>query len=61
MVISREKLLYILETEAMRHRAQARLSDLAVHHLQAAEALELALRLVKTCHFDEKKGNDHEN
>lgn len=57
MVISREKLLYILEAEALKHRAQAKLSpELAVHHLQAAEALETALRLVKTCHFDEKKG-----
>ena len=56
MALNKKQILSILETEAMRHRAQARLSDLAAHHLQAAEALEIALRLVKTCHFDEKKG-----
>lgn len=57
MALNKKQILAILETEAMRHRAQARLSDLAVHHLQTAEALETALRLVKTCHFEEKEGN----
>lgn len=58
MVISREKLLYILEAKVLKHRAQAKLSlELAAHHLQTAEALETALRLVKTCHFEEKEGN----
>lgn len=57
MALNEKQILAILEREAMRHRAMARLSELAAHHLQTAEALETALRLIKTCPFDGEKGN----
>ena len=56
MVLTKSKLLAILEDEALRRRAMARISpELAQHHLETARALELARKMIK------RKDERHEN
>ena len=58
MVQSKRKLLRLLEGEALRRRALAKLApELEVHHLETARALESAWRIVNTpCRFKRLKG-----
>ena len=65
MDIQMDKLLRILEAEALRHRAQAKVSpDLGAQHLETALALETARALViSTCRFRQltKEEDNHGN
>lgn len=52
MVLSKKKLLLLLEGEALRHRGLARLSGtLPAHHLETAQALETARAMLTQCRF----------
>ena len=66
MTINRKKALLLLEAEILRHRAQAKLApEMAAGHLETAQVLELALKLVKSCRFKrlktKRKDENHEN
>lgn len=52
MVLSKKKLLFLLEGEALRHRGLAKLApELSAHHLETAQALETARAMLTKCRF----------
>lgn len=67
MTVTRNKALLLLEAEILRHRAMAQTAapELVEGHLETAQALELALNLVRTCRFrrlkTKRKDENNEN
>ena len=67
MTVNRKKVLLLLEAEILRQRAMAQVAapELATGHLETAQALELALKLVKKCRFrrlkTKRKDENNEN
>lgn len=56
MVITKKRILTILEEEALRRRAMAQICpELAQHHLETARALELARKMINR--KDERREN----
>ena len=66
MTVNRKKVLLLLEAEILRHRAMAQAApELTEAHLEVAQALELALHMVRSCRFKrlktKRKDENNEN